>query len=271
MDDNQTPPINPNATVDYSYKDIHDEKIEDIPNMTPEPPKEEPTVVEEPEIPLEDVVKQTAQEVIDQNKPSVEEIAKATADELVERAKVQEPQDDAYTAWAKQFEQDNDRTPNWAEAAEFIKDRAKAEIKAEDEALKAEEAKKQEEAQKVAEEETKRINAYVDDELSELYNAGKLTKIEDPNNPSDQGVIERKALFSKWAEVNAQRKSEGKPEILSPTRIFDFYYTKPNAQPAGADAPISGNKGSAVPPSQENSYSYKDIHKASWDRLIPRK
>ena len=268
MDDpNTQPPVNPQdapaeATggqpVDpgYSNEDLKNQSIREIAEGQ-EPPKPE----EKPQEPTPEPPVETAPI------PTAEEIAKRTADEIEARAKTEEPtpeptdKEKIYIEWEKKFREDNTRPPTYLEAMQFVEERAVATIQERQET----EAKAQEEEQtriaKEIEETNKQVNAVVDDELNDLYNANKLTKIQDPNNPSDQGVIERKALFAKWQEVNTQRAAEGKQPILSATRIYEFYYQKPNAQPAGADAPVAGGSGSGTPPSSEQNYSYTDLKK----------
>jgi len=245
----------------YTHEDLQKESIREIAENTeiPTPKEEVKEEVKEPEAPVEP-------------QSNVEEIATKAAEEAAKKileeqakAEVKEPEptekEKAYLDWEKKFEGDNKRQPTYLEALSFVEEQAVRAIeeKQQAQAKEAEETQKAEAAR--IEEENKRINIVVDDELNELYNADKLTKIKDPNNPYDQGVVERKALFAKWMEVNTERRAQGLPEIVSATRIYDFYYQKPNAQPAGADAPISGNRGSATPPSAQKEYTYADLKK----------
>ena len=245
----------------YNYKDIQSESIREIATNTelPEDKLEKleekvvtPDEVTKPEdeTPLEDVIKAVVKETAEELKPK-------------EEPKEPEPTDKEkkYLDWEKKFNTDNNRPPSYLEALSFVEEQAQLGIEEKQKAAAKAQEEEQAKAKTAQEEQDKRLNAIVDDELNDLYNANKLTKITDPNNPSDQGVVERKALFAKWQEVNTQRRAEGKPEILSATRIYEFYFTKPNAQPAGADAPISGNKGSTTTPNEEQTYTYKDIKK----------
>ena len=260
MDDNQ-------KELDY-LKDVHTPTMRDIAVETPEEPK-----VEEPKI--EEKV-----EVVETPIPTAEEIAQKTADELearqaAEEAETKEAQvkedEDSYKKWEDELWETEKRTPTYREALDFMQKQAinspemieklvEAVRGREEEALKAkqeEETKKAEELKKTDEE----LGKIVDDELNDLYNAGMLTKIQDPNNPSDQGVVEKRDLFKTWLEVNNDRRAKGLPDINSATRIAQFYWKKPNAQPAGADAPVMGSRSSAVPPSTEKEYSYDDLRK----------
>jgi len=250
-------------TVDYTHEELQNESFRDIAENK-ELPQEE-VKEEQPETP------EDTQTLKDEERRAIIEEAKAEVlkefEEKNEPAVVEEVSDEdkEYLDWEKQFNSQNSRPPTYQEAMKFVKGQAIEEIKAD---LKREEeeieTKKQEEQTRIdaeREENEKKINAVVDDELNDLYNAGKLTKIQNPANPSDQGVIERKALFSKWQEVNTERRTKGLPDITSATRIYEFHYTKPNAQPPGADAPISGNRGSESATGDEQSYSYSDIKK----------
>lgn len=257
----------PPADPGYSYDDLSKQSIREVIEGTP-PPVEpvaptEPVTPEEPEIPLEKVIedttRRTVQEIEDQRK----------ADEKAAEPPVEPtPKEQAYLDWEQKFKDEKSRPPTYLEALSFVEEQAIATIeernKAEQERVQTEQKAQQD---RQADEE-KRVNTIVDDELGDLYNAGKLTKVQDPNNPYDQGVAERKALFQAWADVNNARRAKGLPDIISATRIFygadetgKPYYTRPNVQPAGANAPVQGNRGSSVPPSSEQSYSYTDLKK----------
>lgn len=267
------PPAPTPTDPGYSNADLKKDDYKDIIANTEEPkapedkPAEpekpaEPTTPEEPEVPLEDVVAQTT-------KKTVEEIrAQEKADEEARVAAEQHTptaQEQAAIEWEKKFTADNNRRPTYLEAMNYVKTVAIEDIKAE----QAAEAEKKQQEQTALEnqrtEENKRLDEVIDDEMEDLYNAGKLTRIKDANNPNDQGVIERKALFAKWAEINAQRAKDGKPQIISATRVYDFHYQKPNAQPPGANAPVAGANNSGVAPSEETKLDYlKDVKGKPW-------
>lgn len=271
MDDPITPPVAPqNAPAEatggqkvedpgYTHKDLESQSIREIAEGQEPPKPVEPEAPQEPETPAPPV--ETPQ-------LTAEEIAKKTADELEARAKEDVPaepeptaKEKIYLEWEKKFETDNKRPPTYLEALSFVEEQAVATIQERQEQAAREQQEKDAQALKQKEETDKQVNSIVDDELNDLYNANKLTKIKDPNNPADQGVVERKALFDTWQQINTQRAAEGKPPIYSATRIYEFYYKKPNAQPAGANAPVAGSAGSATPPSEEQSYTYQDIKK----------
>jgi hypothetical protein len=165
--------------------------------------------------------------------------------------------------WEKRGE---DRPKSWKEQAEYSADLA---VWKQDQAKKAaEEAEakaKDEEKQK-----TESWNKHWDEQLDDLVATGKLAKVENKDDPNDRGVVERKALWQKMYDVNQQRLAEGKQAISSLKEIYYEHYQDPNAQPAGADAPVSlgrngGTSGNAT------DYSYDDIHKASFEQIIGNK
>lgn len=258
----------PEEVKSPGYEEIHnqsmrtlavDEGVSEIPEAKPEVEPEKPVEPVDEKI-VEDERRQIAEEAA--RKVVEEQETRRIEAEKAER-EVKEPTDKekSYLDWESKFKEKNDRSPTYLEALAFVEEQAIASI--EQRQIETENQKKAETERVQAEQdaETERMNAYVDDELQDLYTANKLTKIKDPNNPSDQGVVERKALFNTWQQVNEERKNKGLPEIISATRIYEFYYKKPSAQPAGADAPISGNRSSAVSPSSEQEYSYQDLKK----------
>lgn len=260
--DEQTPD-GINQDPGYSNEDLQKESIRDIAANTEEPkeelkePETPPTETpKEPEVDPAKIAEEAARKVLD------EQEARQVAEDEAKKKELS-PEEDAYATWEKELWEKEKRQPTYREALDFVKEQAKSDIQAE-QAVKETERQKELEATKTQlEENTKKINAIVDDELVDLYRGKKLTPIKDINNPSDQGRLEKESLFKKWAEVNIDRRAKGLPDILSATRIAEFYWTKPTAQPAGADAPIAGNQGSATPPSTEQEYSNEDL-KRPW-------
>lgn len=252
----QDQPQDPTYSNDDLKKDFREiAENTELPVETPVTP-ETPEVPAAPEIDPVKLAEDAARKVLD------EQDARARADaEAIKAEEVKTPDEKVYEEWASKFNKDNERQPTYLEAMEFVETRAVAKIEAK-QAEAARVAQEQKEANdRKIQEDTQKINAVVDDELEDLYKGNKLTRVKDPTNPNDQGALERKSLFAKWAEVNQERRTKGLPDILSATRIAEFYWQKPNSQPAGNDAPIAGNRGSATPPSSEQEYSYKDIKK----------
>lgn len=267
----------------YTYEDIQKESIRDIASNTEEPkveekPEEKPTEtpVEEVKVDTEQIAKEAARIALEEQevKRQAEEQERIKTEEKPEELTAQQRLEKEYLEYKTEYETKFNKSPEWFELAAYADNRkAEKALLLLEEKQKANEIARQTELDKVKleqEENTKKINAIVDDELAMLYRKGDLTPVKDKDNPSDQGLLERKALFTRWAEINNERRAVGKPDILSASAIMygvdeagKPYYTRPNAQPPGANAPIAGNKGSAVPPSTEQTYTNADL-KRPW-------
>ncbi len=251
----------------YTYADINEKDVREIASepekVEPkevETPEEKPEAVETPPAPLvdiEEVTKRAAQEAAEKVVEEQERVRK----DAEERAQEKKSAAQEYL----EESQKNGKEPTWEEAMAFLEERAS---KRAIEALKQEQEAKERaiqeqtaEQERIRAEEDKKLSAYIDDEMEELYKANKLTRIKDPTNPSDQGVIERQELFKRWQEVNAERRAAGQSEIISAVRIHDFYYKKPSNQPAGSDAPISQGSNASQRPTETPEYSYADLKK----------
>lgn len=231
-------------TSEFLGEDVKNNKVVED---DPEPPAKE----ELP--PKEDIKKERVevdpeklkQEITEKvSKETVEKIAKAlTGDEKATQA-----QKDKYEEYAEKFLAEKGRNPTWFELVPFIRDEVKAELRAEADKAENEKIEKQKLTEKENKERTKTFNAYVDEQLKELYDSGRLPKTDEA----------RKHLFKTMMEVNQKRASEGKQPIYSVKEIFYEHYKAPNAQPAGWNAPVSVGRG-APSGNDEQDYSYKDI------------
>lgn len=256
------PPIEPPP---YKYEEINKPEMGEI-ARSEAPVAEKPVVEEKPVVDQEAISKQIAEDAV----KAVLEQQKAEAAVAEEAGKTEKPIDNLDEKLAQELWDLNKRDPTYTEALNFLAEKAaiiNEYRQAEKVRVQEEEAEKSRQA---TEEENKRVNTFVDDELSELYRGNKLTKIQDPNNPSDQGVVERKSLFTRWAEINNDRRSKGLPEIISATRIATGidesgvpYWKKPNAQPAGENAPVMGSRSSSTSPDAEQEYTNADL-KRPW-------
>ena len=149
----------------------------------------------------------------------------------------------------------------WAKEGRNPKDYDEIAQWATDLALKRQEAQKAEETEKAKEQEkeatklqTERaeaFNKYWDTQLNELYESGKLPKIENAKDENDLGVKARKAMFSKMIEVNEQRTKEGKEPIYS---LKEIYYEHPINEEPGMSAPVSAGRGAV--PAEGEGYEY---------------
>lgn len=261
MDDNKTVPTTDDPG--YTYKDITESTTREIAETPPvEEKKEEPVVetptptppVEEPKLSEEDAAK------------IAEEAAKKVLEEQEAAHKAQEPPptpEDPKTEYqniVKDFQDKEGRVPTWDELAVKIEERTLQKLEEKQQEQVRVYQEEQARAKKAEEAEVTRVNNHIDEELADLYATNKLSPIKDPKNPSDQGVVERKALFQAMMDVNIKRREEGKDPIGSVKLIYYEHYQKPTAQPPGADLPVMNNRGS-VNPTTEQTYTYADLKK----------
>lgn len=218
-----------------------------------ETPKEEPKAIDEDEL-TEKISKAVSDKVLKQM-TGEDEKKKGDADqELV-------------SPWTKEGRnpKDYDEIADWAMTKNEILSTRKAEEserqRQEQETQQKQVQEEQDKTQKqIQEEQAKAFNQVIDDELDELYTNNKLPRIKNKDDAKDPGVIARKHLFQTMLDINNQRKEEGKPAIMSVSRIFHTYYKPPTTQPAGADAPISLGQGMAEAADPED-FSYADLQK----------
>ena len=151
------------------------------PPKAPETPApEEP---KEPEVDISAIEAEVTKNVTDKLLKSLtggseEDLAKATGEK---------------SPWAKEGRnpRDYDEIAEWTTQLALKK---QAELKAEED---KENKRKEEEAGKFQQERATAFNKYWDNQLNELFEAGKLPKIEDEKNENDPGIRARKSLFSK--------------------------------------------------------------------------
>jgi hypothetical protein len=268
----------------YSYKDVHETPPKEI-AANQEIPEEKPPETDEQKAEREAKEKADAEakakeeakkeEVEIAPEQMAEEIAAKAAEKLAEKQakKKEKTAKDKYTEFFEKTKKEKGREPTYIEYGKFLEEEAVKTIEAKQEKVEKDKQAEIEGQKKIDEEMAKRMNAQIDEELDELYKSGSLTPIKDPKNPSDQGIIERKALFQAMLDTNQQRATEGKPPILSVQRIFyGGYYTKPSAQPAGENAPVSMGQGTPANQGEEQEVDYvKDVHKP-WNvfkKIIP--
>lgn len=251
----------------YTNDDLQKQSVRDIasgqePPVEPAKPEEkggaEPVVT--PPVVDEEAQKKIAEDAARKVLEEQETQRKAQEEEENKKKQLSE-EENAYASYEKELWEKEKRQPTYREALDFMMQQAEKRWEAKQEEARKTQEEEQNRIKTQQEETNKQVNAMVDDELEDLYKAEKLTRVKDANNPSDQGVVERKALFTKWYEVNEERRSKGLPEITSATRIYEFYFQKPNAQPPGSNAPVAGNKGAINPPSSEQNYTYQDIRR----------
>lgn len=249
----------------YSYEDL--QKL-DVIDILKEEEKEEEVKEEVKETEVTEQIKETPkEEEIEEIDPKdlVEQAAKKAVEEYVEANKPEDEklsEQEEYQRWADKFKEEKGKEPTWTEVALHLEETTLEKIEKRQEEKQRLETERLNEIKRIEEEQVKKFNDTIDLQLNELYEDGKLTPIKDEKNPSDQGVVERMALFKAMQETNNKRISEGKPPVYSIKEIYAFHYTKPTVQPAGADAPVSMGKGS-TPPDDNEEMDYREL-KRPW-------
>lgn len=249
------------------YSDIHNKTIREVvEDATTEPAEEKPPVVVKEAKPPEPEEETIEFDPEDFKKKTIAE----AADTIIARISgtkdnPNEKDKELLSPWQKEKRnpRDYDEIAEWAvQKAQIMADkRAK-------EAQDSSEKQKQAYAQS-QKENADRINSFIDKELGELYEEGKLPKVKNKDDARDPGIMARQALFKTMLDVNQKLTSEGKPAEYSIYKIFTKYYKSPTRQPAGADAPISiGRSGQNDTDSDQQINYLKDIHKKSFYELL---
>jgi hypothetical protein len=237
------PPSTEEKPVEYSYEDLHKDSVQQIVENK-EIPEEK-----KPEVKVDETKKEEMKDEVIEKEIEPEELAENIASKTAEKLKPKEipsepkKPEDEYKEFVDKVKEEKNRLPTYQEALEFVKDKVIVEIDKREAEKQEKFEQEKKEAQKVLDESKERFNQTLDEQIEDLYSQGKLTRIKDPNNPSDQGVLERKALFQTMLDVNEKRANEGKDPIFSLKEIFYEHYKKPNQQPAGSDAPVSMGQG----------------------------
>lgn len=259
---------------DTNYQDLHRKDMDEVIRDAHAP-------VEEPVNPVEEKAKdikpdeeevEVELEELDEKKLKDEAAAQAKA-EILEALKGKDADStqqnvDEYDAWAKKVFADTGKPPNWKQAADFIKDITKRDILKEQQE-KAEKDEADRKAKKDAEEsQAKTINEFIDRELDELYDEGKLPKVVNKDDEHDPGMVARRELFQTMYNVNQKLTAEGKTPEYSVYKVFHKYYKAPS-QPPGADAPVMGGNTGVVSNDQSENINYKEL-KLPWGEFLRR-
>ncbi len=224
-----------------------------------EPPKEEvkEEIVTPPPIDTEELKKEITEKV---SKETVDKITQALTGKQEETTQEQK---DKYLEYSEKFLAEKGRNPTWFELVPFIRDEVKQELKREQEETRVQQEEAQRTVAETEKQRTEAFNKHIDAQLEDLYRQERLPKIVNKDNPNDEGVQARKALFQAMLEVNQDRVNKGQDPIYSIKEIFYEHYKKPSRQPAGADAPVSVGSGNVAPESPDD-YSYADIRNKSF-------
>lgn len=235
-------------TSEFLGEQVVDNKVVEDKTPAPTPKKEEP------DLKAEDIEKEIEIDPEAMKREIADTVRKETADKITQaltgKQETTQEERDRYEVIAENFAKEKGRNPTWFELVKFIKEDIREEMKneTEKERVEREEVVKQQKEENAKKQ--KAFDTYVDEQLDELHNAGKINKNDEKS---------RQALFRTMLEVNEKRVKEGKAPIYSVKEIFYEHYTAPTTQPAGFDAPISAGRGNAQI-SNEEEYSYGDVH-----------
>lgn len=258
--------------LDYT-KDLKGKSIREVAEdaTKPDTQSKEDTTSETPD-PAPKTEEAKKEDTFDPEQFKKEAIAEATkeaekrvraemADMLSGKSKADQEDSVDYLEKRRQtFEKEKGRQPTWTEVGSFIKDQAKEELKAEQEAAARAKDEEFQTNEKTKKEYYDAFEKEINDELTEMASAGILPKIKDINDEKDIGVVYRKALMDTMASVNAKRVQAGDYPIRSITRIHASHFKAPARQPSGADAPIGGSRSGTVTSTPEDEIDYfRDI------------
>lgn len=241
--------------IDYQ-KDIQGKDMVEVALDTPA--VEEETVEETlEEKPAEEEFETVEFDPEQLKKEAKEEALKEMA-EMAEKSKAPEEPVDEYQTFVDDYTKKNGKAPDWKEVAVFLKEKAKEEIKADFEAEKTAEQAKAEEARKAEETQTESVNKFIDDQFNQLYSTEKFPRMKNPEDPNDLGVQYRRALADQTMQINRERLDKGLP-TKTLMEVFFTEFKAPNAQPAGADAPISAGKSGGTSEDAEEINYIRDV------------
>ena len=238
------------------YKELHEAPLSEVVAESHEESKSAEPDVKTEEKPVETTPETKPEEKEVEFDP--EKFKQEVVDAIVAKTQ-QTPAEakDEYQKLQQESLEKNGRPPTWDEVANRIEENAikRLQEKQENEIKQAEEAKKQVEA--AEKERLGQFNKFIDEQLDDLHTAGKINKNDE---------TQRRALFQAMYDLNESRAKEGKPPVYSLKEVFYENYKAPNAQPAGADAPVlSGNMPGQ---SQDKGFSLDEIrHKSIFDIL----
>ena len=283
------------------YKRIHNSSMRDLVSEEAKKPQEEVTtepqdtkpeveqkadvklVTPEEDLKREEKTKKRDEEleVLKESTKSLQDYVKEIRDSQMSSKEKKEAIKELKANWTGHDATTGQQTPkDWEEVVaenlrlskeqtmELLKEQFEAfkdEIKKEDENNKRQLQEKDEQYKKNYAQVEQRVN----EEMEELYQAGKFKKPVDMNDQNDPAVKNIQDLFLQLNNFNNERQKEGKPPYDSVSRYALLYY-KPSQQRevAGADAPIVGN--STVEPQNPQKVDYRDIHNLSFRQLIKK-
>jgi hypothetical protein len=172
------------------------------------------------------------------------------------------------------WEKEKRNPKSYREIVEFSAELAEFKRKKEEELR----AKQQSEADNARKQSEKQLNEMWDEQLADLREQKKLPDIAPEikaklqegkpltkEEAKDPGLEAQRQLFAKMYELAEARKSAGKSVSTNLKEVYYEHYQQ-KSQPAGANAPVSGGTGTA--PEDDDRFTYKDIHGASFYDLV---
>lgn len=260
-----------------------DKKAVETPTEEVETPEEEPEKTKEPD--------KVEAPVVDVEKVAKEAVEKAAADAAVkfkdELTKIKDSEasalekkkqeDELLTQWDKEGRLPADYKEIFNEAQRISEakmrrewDARESKAKEEATAKKTAEDKAKQETESQITERQKQLNDRVNSELDELVSSKHIARGKD-------GQLSKEAedLLNFGIKLNTERVAKGEAPIDSVQRIYFMHYKpikdkaapKVDDQPAGADAPVSGAKGSAHSDAPADKYVYARDHGKSFRQL----
>lgn len=254
-------------TVDETPEEIN--YTEDLKDKSMEQIAAEPEKVEEPveEVKEEAPVESETEEIEFDPQALKEEAVVEAEKRLLDKLKGSDAKEtkenvDEYQQWAEGFSQSHGgKAPEWKDAFSWMEERAITRLEDRQAKKAQEQLTQQEEASKAEATQMDTVNKYVDEQLNDLYTSGKFPRIQNAEDPNDVGTINRKALFEQTMKINKERLDKGLPSKTI-KEVFYEDFKAPNQQPAGANAPISAGRGSAVQGDSEEIDYIKDVRGA---------
>lgn len=238
-----------------------EEKVEDKSIEPIKPLKEEPKI--DPEKLATEAAEKAAKKATESLQKELEELKKSnlTASEKKEEKKK------LVSKWSeeKRTPKDYDEIYNEASEAGFKKAQEYFENRLKE--IETENKKKQDEYNSKLEQDKETVR--LQNEAATKYIENDLEELIQNNHLKREDEETRKALFDQAIAYNNKRIAEGKPAEPSIAKFYFMHFKKPNQQPAGGDAPVSGAK--ATPKENKTDrIPYNILHNSSYRQLINR-
>lgn len=256
---------------EVEYKDIKDKNFKEV-AADPEPEKKE-----EKETPKEEPKEEETEEIEfdpEQLKKEAKEEARQEMSDLLAGKSKEEAAEvkDDYEEFVEGYTKEHGTAPDWKVVAGFIKEKAKTELKAEQEAEAKQAEEKQTEEKKTQEAQQETVDKYVDSQFEDLYKTNRFPRVKNAEDPNDIGKKYRQSLADQTITINKNRLENGLP-TKTLVEVFFTEFKAPNQQPAGGDAPVSAGRSGGSADNQEELDYVRDVRgsKSFFDILMRRK